>query len=208
MTQNPFLSDKNLSCSKCGYDLRQTVLGGNCPECGTSVLAAKIGYRVDGDTLIVKTNAVLPARCIKTNETLELQTKSVTKYYFPNWVYVLILINLLILLIVYMIVRKPVVVTYSIGKTARTKIWIKAGVAAGIAALLTFGCCIFSNASTPAYSIISMGLGVVSFLVMFTFFDHVGVSKKVGDSEYVLTGCCKEFIEQTRREQDAGAGTP
>lgn len=62
-------SDDNAQpCLKCDYDLRATELAGTCPECGTPVVDSKIGYRVDGDCLVIRPKARLPERCMLSSD--------------------------------------------------------------------------------------------------------------------------------------------
>ncbi|MCE9591573.1 MAG: hypothetical protein K8S99_13740 [Planctomycetes bacterium] len=61
----------SIPCTKCGYDLRGTASGGACPECGSRTPLDQSMLRVHGKFLIVRGDAVLPHRCVKTNEPVE-----------------------------------------------------------------------------------------------------------------------------------------
>lgn len=60
--------DNAQPCLKCEYDLRGTALDATCPECGTSVVRSKLGYRVDGDWLVIRPNARPPKRCMLSDD--------------------------------------------------------------------------------------------------------------------------------------------
>ena len=60
----------------------------------------------DGKTVVTLLDASLPARCVKCNEPAEHPTKVRTLYYVHPAVYLTFFAGLLILLIVYLIVRK------------------------------------------------------------------------------------------------------
>lgn len=114
------ISEQAVPCVGCQFDLRATLISEVCPECG---LAASLSQpqRVDGDRLVVRSGAVLPRRCVKTNVAVPgKQTTTTLHYMHPAWG-VTILFGPLGLLIVYLIVRQPCRCTYSISPRARRR---------------------------------------------------------------------------------------
>lgn len=72
------------------------------------------GVGVEGEYLVCQKHAVLPKRCMITNEELKISDKPITKKmsWASPWIYLCILLNIIILLIVYFIVRKKLEITY------------------------------------------------------------------------------------------------
>lgn len=63
-----------------------------------------------GKELVFTHGAELPVRCIKCNATDDLTMTTRTVYYYPRWVFLLVLVNLIVLAIVAMIARKKATV--------------------------------------------------------------------------------------------------
>jgi hypothetical protein len=62
-----------------------------------------------GNLLVVKRGAVLPERCLKTNQLVPGARKKITLYWHSPWIFALVLVNVLIFLIVSFAARKSVV---------------------------------------------------------------------------------------------------
>ena len=203
LTQTKYFGETDYACIKCGYDLRATPLGGTCPECGLPVKASKARIRVEDGKLIIQDGAVLPPRCIKTNQEFAPNTKTTKLTYITPWVYLLIFVNVLVLLVVYLIVRKRVEITYSISNEARQKIWLKTGitVTVGVAmTLLGFVVTVHPSKDVAIYGILLIICGIIVALVGAALSNTVSLRKSVNKEEYILKGCCPEFIDQIRRE--------
>ncbi|MDD7987367.1 hypothetical protein PQO01_20640 [Lentisphaera marina] len=72
------------------------------------------GVGVEGEYLVCQHTAILPKRCMITNEELKISDKAIVKKlsWASPWIYLCILLNIIILLIVYFIVRKKLEITY------------------------------------------------------------------------------------------------
>ncbi|MCO6047380.1 hypothetical protein NG895_26050 [Aeoliella sp. ICT_H6.2] len=69
---------------------------------------------VEGDCLVVRSGTILPLRCVKTNAPASPKNQIRKEMYWaPSWIALLILANVVILLIVYLAVRKKCVLVYS-----------------------------------------------------------------------------------------------
>ncbi|MDA8745529.1 hypothetical protein N9N28_12930, partial [Rubripirellula amarantea] len=78
--------------------------------------------QIDGDCLVVRSGTVLPHRCVKTNVPTTLSDERTKKLYWASpWIALLILLNLIILLIVYFVVRKSCDLTFSESPSSRGK---------------------------------------------------------------------------------------
>ena len=198
MTVNQF-GDQAIPCPQCGYDLRATALGGSCPECGLLVQAVRSGIRVDGRYLVVRSGAVLPARCIKTNELVEQAAVNKTFYWVnPAWL-LLILASPLALLVVYLVVRKECHITFSMSRSERRKVWTRT-----TASLLVFGAAVAATIVGVAEA--EVGLAVAGIVCLFpglvmaiVFANPIGVAKAKND-EFWIKGCGRDFLDSIRAE--------
>ncbi|MBI1335497.1 MAG: hypothetical protein GC164_00885 [Phycisphaera sp.] len=91
-------TEPSIPCAGCGYDLRGTVLGGTCPECGLRVTATarRAKFYVDDRYVVVEDRTTLPNICVKTGLTAEEQRgKQVTKklYWAHPALFLLILLT-------------------------------------------------------------------------------------------------------------------
>ncbi|HVU17123.1 MAG TPA: DUF4339 domain-containing protein [Candidatus Didemnitutus sp.] len=77
--------------------------------------------RADGKRIVVPiTNPRLPSRCVKTNEPASFpQTKTRTLYWYPPLIALTLLVNVLIFLIVYLIVRKALKLEIPLSKAGK-----------------------------------------------------------------------------------------
>jgi len=73
---------------------------------GNADVSSSVSVWRDGKTVITLHDAALPARCVKCNEPADQPTKERTLYWVHPAVYLLIFAGGLILLIVYLVVRK------------------------------------------------------------------------------------------------------
>ncbi|QDU55381.1 hypothetical protein Pan181_15700 [Aeoliella mucimassa] len=78
--------------------------------------------QVDGNCLVVKPGAVLPNRCIRTNEPTPPQDRRrQTLYWLPVWLVVVAVLTLPLLPIVYFGTRKVCTITYSESRKSRAR---------------------------------------------------------------------------------------
>lgn len=77
---------------------------------------------IEKDAIVANDVLVLPDRCIKTNATGD-HLKRVTKkiYYVSPLVYLGLLVNILVVIILYLVLRKKCTVTYTINKGVEAK---------------------------------------------------------------------------------------
>lgn len=193
------LIDRPIPCAQCGYDLRGTAIGGACPECGLRVLATKSGIRADGKFLVIKTDAILPKRCIKTNQPVDDPPVTRKLYWAPPWVFVLILVNLIVLLIVYMIVRKECRVTYYISREQknRRRIKLAAGWGVFVLSIITFGVGVGNE--WPILAVAS-ALAWLASIIALIMFANVIAPTKHKDGEFWIKGVCQEYLDEVRSQ--------
>lgn len=191
------LVERSIPCAQCRFDLRGTAAGTACPECGLPVIATLGGMRVDGARLVVRPGAVLPARCVKTN--VPVSAKPVTKTFYwmhPGWLFTLLL-GLLILLIVYLIVRKPCRFTYFISPESKRRSMLRQLAALGTAML---GIVAFVTGAINELGWIMAGGGIafLTGLILLVIFSNVLQVTKARDGEFWIKGCGPEFLESIR----------
>ena len=73
-----------------------------------------MGVWREGRRLVTTTKAVLPRRCVKCNQEADGKYRQRKFYWYPQWVLLLILINILVLAIVALILRKSASVTFGL----------------------------------------------------------------------------------------------
>lgn len=202
MTQVPTVGHAIL-CPKCGYDLRATALGGACPECGLPVRTVVDGIRVEGKYLVVRDEAALPARCVKTNESVE--DKPITKTFYwshPAWA-LLILVNLLLALIVIMIVRKKCRLSYYLTRTQKAKQRNRMLIAIGS---LLVGLVGGLAAVVNEYWIIAcigLGLFLLGLVLIVAWSGPIKITK-MRNGEFWIKGCDRTFLDSLENDMYAG----
>jgi hypothetical protein len=78
MPKDPdFINPFDRRCKTCGTDMRGIPLDAHCPGCGKPVAPKYLAYRVEGDTLIVKSPVTLPLRCIAPHATCTTQLSTI-----------------------------------------------------------------------------------------------------------------------------------
>ena len=85
--------------------------------------ASLADFRREGNKLVVTKGARLPDICLVTGEpTAPEQRRARRLYWTPSWVIALILVNLLVLIVVALLVRKSAMVTYSLSPEATRRL--------------------------------------------------------------------------------------
>lgn len=193
------LIDRPIPCAQCGYDLRGTAIGGACPECGLRVLASKSGIRADGKFLVIRTDAILPKRCIKTNQPVDDPPVTRKLYWAPPWIIALILINLLVVLIVYMVMRKECRITYYINKQHKNRRLINLAIGCG---LFVFGVVGFFGGIVFESGLFALGSALIwlASIVFLVIVGKVISVTKYKDDEFWIKGVCQEYLDEVRAE--------
>lgn len=146
----------------------------------------------DGKTVVTLTDASLPARCVKCNEPADHPTKVRTLYYVHPAVYLLFFAGLLILLIVYLIVRKKAEVDP--GMCAQHK--SRRLMAIGFAWLAFIGgfLLLFASGDMPALGVIA-GLLILAAPIVGLTLGRLVYLKKVTKEEVRLGGFGPAYLD-------------
>ena len=162
-------------------------------------IVATDSYYRDGEFLVIRDGAVLPARCIHTN--LEIGPDDWTKRerltWTPPWVFLLILINLIVLVVVALCVNKKAWLTYSLSREARGKLIRRRSIAfvvflAGVAAAI--GCGIGIEGDMAVGLAILCSLVALIALIVLALTNAISV-KKHQEGWFSLKGCSREFLD-------------
>jgi len=136
-----------MNCSACGATLQRD---GSCEQCGLGPEPGidpnpyapprsdeplnTMGLNIEGNALVVAQNPVtLPPGCVSCGAPIDSGHVRISKKltWAPKWILLLILVNMLILLVVYFIVRKVLAVDFGLcaqcNRTIRKKRLITAG---------------------------------------------------------------------------------
>lgn len=155
---------------------------------------AHMGYRVEGNKLVVRPGAVLPPFCVKTNEPVgpeDVKSKNYT--WCTPLVALLFLVSGLIAIIVYFIIRKHCTITFGLSPEKR-KMYRHRIIFKSIATVALF-CAIpiaaaNDNAPLIATVVILFIIALISLLVgnsPLTISSH-------RNGEFWVGGCSKEFL--------------
>lgn len=152
---------------------------------------------VDGDCLVVRSGAVLPNRCVRTNQpTSFMEERRQTLYWAPSWIAILILLNLLILAIVYFVVRKACDITYSesqeLRSARRTRVLITSLVCVALFVGMIAGIG-YESAGVMIVTIFGLLVGLITLLVVAR-----GPIRPVKhkNGEFWLRGFSREYLDQ------------
>ena len=73
------------------------------------------GIYIAGDELCVRNGSLLPPFCVETGAPVsESEMRKKQFYWCPNWIYILLLLNIFILIVVYLVARKECSVTFGL----------------------------------------------------------------------------------------------
>ena len=153
--------------------------------------------RRSGRKIVIPVNGgQLPSRCVKTGEPVtESQMKTKTLYWCTPWAALSILLNLIVYLILYLALRKKVIVAIPMSQAGRTILrkhaFVAIGLAVGGIALTVVG---FINLDRfgwlPFVGILLLLVGLIYGLIKA---NALRVSK-IANGEAWLTGACTEFL--------------
>ena len=191
-----------IPCPSCGYDLRGTPLGGSCPECGLAVSVLRSGIHVEGKHLVVVDGAVLPQRCIKTNEPVAEPGRTKTLYWANPLILVAFLINAILGIVLYLVLRKRCRITYAMSSRMRTAylyrrlvavmVWVRGFALAIVGALK----------GRLELLVIGIGLCLAGLILTLAFTTVLNIAK-YRDGRFYLRGCGKPFLDAIRAKPTA-----
>lgn len=197
---------RSLRCPGCDYDLRGTSADGVCPECGLAVRIGRGGFGVEGDRLVLGPRTILPPICIKTGEPVHTHPIVRTLYYVHPAFHLLLLVHPFIWVIMCLVVRKPVQLTYHLGRPARRRLAIMRAVlgsslVCGVAAVIVTA----AVGSQPRrVAVLAAFFGVlllIEGIVAFFLWNPLRLNRQ-RDRLYWLSGCGEGFIDALREGED------
>jgi hypothetical protein len=164
------------------------------PDAGTS--------RVEGKQLVVRSGAVLPQRCVKTNQKItEEDLRRKTFEWCSPWVALSFLVSGCIMIVLYFVFRRQCSITFGMHSSVRKRYrnWLLFKVLATVAlfASLPF------VAATDSGGLIATVLILFIFAFITCFIGNSPLSiAKHREGEFWIKGCCPEFLSQI------GGGAP
>lgn len=165
-----------------------------------SVPRAHHAIHRDGDLLVIRDGAVLPARCLKTNRPIGASDYTATKkvYWTPGWVWALLLLSPLIALIVAAILQKKATLTYSLSRELRSRYMKRTAISLGLF-FVGLGL-LFVTFYVGKESLFGVGIGggillMITGLVLAVTLSKVISVKRFNDGWFYLKGCSPEFLD-------------
>jgi hypothetical protein len=162
---------------------------------GAPAVSSDVTVWRDGKTVVTLHDAALPPRCVKCNEPADLPTKVRTLYWVHPAVYLLFLAGFIILLIVYMVVRKKADVDPGLCVTHKKRRlgalaygWI--GFFGGL--LLMF---MGIAADSGAVAVLGV-LAMISAIVVGMIWGRLIYVKKITKQEVTLGGFSPTYLDQ------------
>jgi hypothetical protein len=152
--------------------------------------------RADGKRVVVPVgNAVLPRRCIKTNRPVtEEEVKRKMLYWCTPWVYLALLLNLLVVLILYLVLRKKVPLDIPLSGEGRRLQRKRALIACGVA-VLGIVCVMLPIWNDQLIGLILLGIVLVLGACIYANIKATLLRPvKLKNGEVWLAGACPEFI--------------
>jgi hypothetical protein len=155
--------------------------------------------RVDGNCLVVASGTVLPPFCVKTNRPVS-EGDLVRKQFdwCPPWVAILIIVNLLILIVVYFLVRKRCLLTFGLDprvrKGYRRRMLLKIAAAILLFLAIPVVSALEANGS-PIATIIVLVLFLVAVVSIFIGNSPLSVAKHQ-KGMFWIKGFSKDFLQR------------
>ncbi len=183
---------KNILCPMCAETIEASAT--ICPHCRENF----VGVWRDANTLVMKKDAELPDRCVKSNLPAETHLPRDLTWH-PVWVYLLVLLSPLIYIIVALLIRKKAKISIGLTDACAAK-RRNAILIAWLLALAGLGVIIGGFATlTGDATVITTLAGIVVMIVGANWgmrgSSMVSVSKI--DDEYVwLKGVCPEYLDE------------
>lgn len=146
--------------------------------------------------LFVRTDTQLPAICVETGEPVEPRDmKTKTFVWTPAWLLILLFLNLLILLLVYLFVKRPCKVTFGLQPDLRAKyrqrILIKCVAIIGSVAILV-GAAIIESGAGMLFGILCLFVSLIYLFIGRPKFKIASHNEGV----FGFKGCSPEFLRQ------------
>jgi len=151
--------------------------------------------RVDGKQLIVRSNTVLPAICIKSNEPIseaELIKKTLS-WLPPLYALVLLIGGPLVLLIVYLVARKQCVLVYGVASTIQRKRRNRILMNVAISLLLFLAIPITASIDSPLAILIAVFAFLGAIVSLLLTGSQVRITKH-RNGEFWISGCSADFL--------------
>jgi len=148
---------------------------------------------------VTSDGAVLPARCIKTNQPVGAVDWTRTKkvYWTPPWVWFLVLVSPLIAVIVSAILQKKATLTYSLSRPVRAGYMKKTTFSLSVF-LLGLGLMIYSfgnDSSSWQMAGVICGIAMLFLgLILAVVLSKAISVKKYQDGWFSIKGCSPEFL--------------
>lgn len=163
------------------------------------------GVRAEPPFVIVRDGAVLPARCIKTNELVtDVGMKRKLHWAHPA-LFLIILVNLLIFLVVYLIVRKQCTIRYFMSRYAKRRQLFKQLFAVGVLLFGFFGMFVGTVVDSIEMIVLGIVLLCAGVVMLVKFLEAISLVKHK-DGEFWIKGCCPEFVRSIQEESRHGYG--
>ena len=156
------------------------------------------GVNVDGEFLVCQSPAVLPNRCMITNKDLTEQEEPIKKNlsWASPWIYLCILLNIIILLIVYFIVRKKLTITYSLKDEVKAQFKKKKNtyVLFAFGSLIAGGLCLaLGSNELYAFGFIGLFLFLIFLCIASSKGNHFTI-KKFKNGNFYIKGVHPEYL--------------
>ena len=156
-------------------------------------------FYVDGSLIMCGTPVALPAICVITGETEDVVLVKKTVTWVPKWIYITLLAGVLILLIVYLIVRKECKTSYYLSRRLRNrKRWMIFGGVVGFFG--GFGLMIAGADSQVPEILVPLGLvSLIGSLVLLVLGQPpVKAERHENGVKFWLKGFKQPFFDQLR----------
>lgn len=157
------------------------------------------GVRAEPPYVVVCDQAVLPARCIKTNELVtDVGMKRKLHWAHPA-LFLIILVNLLIFLVVYVLVRRPCTIRYFMSPYAKRRQLLKQLFAVGVLFVGFFGMFVGTIVDSIEMIVLGVLLLCTGVVLLVIFLEAISLVKHK-DGEFWIKGCCPEFVRSIQEE--------
>lgn len=163
---------------------------------------------VDGKQLVVRSNTVLPPFCVKTNEPIPEsdRIKKTLSWLPPAYAVVLLIGGPLILLIVYLLVRKQCVLTYGVTPAIRRKRRNRILLNCVISLLLFLAIPLTAPLKSPVPMVTSLLAFLASIIVLLLTGSLLRITKH-RKGEFWISGCSTEFLARFEADSNLSVET-
>lgn len=181
-----------IPCEMCSEEIEQGVE--ICPHCGENFK----GVWRDGKNVVMRKDAQLPPRCIKTNEPAETWL-SRNLIWHPPWVYVLIVLGLLLYVVAALIIQKRATIKVGLTveeakKRSRTILIAWLSVLFGLGTIIG-GFAVLSG-DQPVVTLIVGLLLFLGGIIYGMLGSRMIVPEKITDEYVWFKGACPEYLDE------------